>query len=252
MKKYVYSEAKQVVVCGDIHGEFRGMVYNMCDRFHMSDTLLIVAGDCGFGFERIGCYEEIYQRVVRKLRKYNNWLVFVRGNHDDPSYFNEEKLSHNRFRCVPDYSVIEVCDRNILCVGGGISIDRKLRKEANVRLKLKGVACYWPDESPVYDPVEIEIISKYCSIDTVVTHTAPSFCPLHDKHGISSWITKDSDLSIDLDEERKLMDQIYCDLLKYHHPLKRWYYGHFHESATTHVDNVVFKMLDINEMSELR
>ena len=58
-------------------------------------------------------------------------------------------------------------------------------------------------------------------------------------------------MSIDLDEERKLMDQIYCDLLEYLHPLKRWYYGHFHESATTHVDNVVFKMLDINEMSEL-
>ena len=90
MKKYVYSEAKQVVVCGDIHGDFRGMVYNMCDRFHMYDTLLIVAGDCGFGFEKIGYYEAIYQRVVRKLRNYNNWVVFVRGNHDDPSYFNEE------------------------------------------------------------------------------------------------------------------------------------------------------------------
>ena len=28
-------------------------------------------------------------------------------------------------------------------------------------------------------------------------------------------------------------------------------YGHFHESATTHIDNVIFKMLDIEEMCKL-
>ena len=47
------------------------------------------------------------------------------------------------------------------------------------------------------------------------------------------------------------MDQIYFELIKYNHQLERWYYGHFHESATTHIDNVIFKMLDIEEMCEL-
>ena len=47
------------------------------------------------------------------------------------------------------------------------------------------------------------------------------------------------------------MDQIYSELIKYNHPLEHWYYGHFHESATSHIDNVIFKMLEIEEMCEL-
>ena len=175
----------------------------------------------------------------------------MRGNHDDPSYFNEEKVSYERFRCVPDYSVINVCGRNILCVGGAVSIDRKYRRTANLRLERRGVACYWPDELPVLDLSIIEKISESCSIDTIVTHTAPSFCPLQDKHGVRAWLLSDPELFGDLDKERDIMDQIYYELIKYKHPLEHWYYGHFHESAATNIDNIIFKMLDIEEMCEL-
>ena len=98
----------------------------------------------------------------------------------------------------------------------------------------------------------IETISESCSIDTIVTHTAPSFCPLQDKHGVRSWLLQDPELFDDLDKERSIMDQIYSELIKYNHPLERWYYGHFHESATTHIDNAIFKMLDIEEMCVVR
>ena len=104
MKKYVYSEAKEVVVCGDNY------------------------------------YTTLYNRLAGRLCKANNWVVFVRGNHDDPSYFNEEKVNYERFRCVPDYSVINVCGRNVLCVGGAVSIDRKYRRTANLKLERRGVA----------------------------------------------------------------------------------------------------------------
>ena len=52
MKIFEYNEAKQVVVCGDIHGAFETMVFKACVQYGMTDTLIIVAGDCGFGFER--------------------------------------------------------------------------------------------------------------------------------------------------------------------------------------------------------
>ena len=251
MKKYVYSEAKEVVVCGDIHGAFETLIYKACVQYSMTDTVIIVAGDCGFGFERPNYYTTLYNRLAGRLSKANNWVVFVRGNHDDPSYFNEEKVNYERFRCVPDYSVINVCGRNILCVGGAVSIDRKYRRAANVRLELKEVACYWPDGLPVFDLSIIETISESCSIDTVVTHTAPSFCPLRDKHGVRFWLLQDPELSDDLDKERDIMNQIYYELIKYKHPLEHCYYGHFHESATTNIDNIIFKMLYIEEMCEL-
>ena len=49
MKIFEYNEAKQVVVCGDIHGAFETMVFKTCVQYGMTDTLVIVAGDCGFG-----------------------------------------------------------------------------------------------------------------------------------------------------------------------------------------------------------
>ena len=72
MKKYVYSEAKQVVVCGDIHGAFATLVYKSCVQYSMTDTVIIVAGDCGFGFEKPNYYTTLYNRLSGRLRKANN------------------------------------------------------------------------------------------------------------------------------------------------------------------------------------
>ena len=62
-----YTDVKNVVVCGDIHGAFEEMVYKLCVRYGMKDTLLIVAGDCGFGFEKPGYYEQIFTKVSHRL-----------------------------------------------------------------------------------------------------------------------------------------------------------------------------------------
>jgi len=47
----VESDKKKVVVCGDIHGEFETLVYNLKIN-NITDSLIIVAGDCGFGFHK--------------------------------------------------------------------------------------------------------------------------------------------------------------------------------------------------------
>ena len=65
--KYDYPDVKNIVVCGDIHGAFVEMVFKLCVWYGMKDTLLIVAGDCGFGFEKPGYYEQIFTKVSRRL-----------------------------------------------------------------------------------------------------------------------------------------------------------------------------------------
>ena len=122
-----YPEAKGVVVCGDIHGAFEEMVFKLCVRYGKTDTLLIVAGDCGFGFEKPGYYEQIFTKVSRRLTKASNWVVMIRGNHDDPAYFQEQRIHHERFRSIPDYSIVTSCGHTILCIDGAISIDRTYR-----------------------------------------------------------------------------------------------------------------------------
>ncbi len=49
---YDFPDCKCLVICGDIHGDFNLLVNKVCVQYQMKDTLVIVAGDCGFGFER--------------------------------------------------------------------------------------------------------------------------------------------------------------------------------------------------------
>ena len=116
--------AKNIIVSGDIHGEFNTLVFKLCVRYQMRDTLLIIAGDCGFGFEKPGYYTNMLKENSGRLSKANNWIVFVRGNHDNPAYFNGKTFAYKRMIAVPDYTVIQACGKSILCIGGGISIDR--------------------------------------------------------------------------------------------------------------------------------
>lgn len=255
MNIFNYPDVKTVIVCGDIHGDFKGIVHKLCVQYGCTDTLLIVAGDCGFGFKKPGYYEQIYSHVAGKLRKANNHIVFVRGNHDDPAYFAEERVAHQRWRCVPDYSVIQACGHGILCIGGATSIDRQIRKDEIARMRDRGnaqKAYWWPDEVPEFRPEEIDSIFEEIRIDTVVTHTAPSFCETAgwNKSDLTAWATRDPSLLCDVDKERATMDEIYEQIAVWH-CVKRWFYGHFHRSWCGEREHILFTLLDIEEFKEI-
>ena len=253
MEPYTYPEAKQVIVCGDIHGDFGPLVDKLCIRYGCRDTLLIVAGDCGFGFEKPGHYQAVYSRLARKLIKANNWIAFVRGNHDDPSYFEEKKIETKHWRTVPDYSVIRAAGHDILCVGGAISLDRTLRIQQDKETARKLTAQYWENEPPVFRPERIDTLPADLRIDTVVTHTAPSRCEFTSNLEIQIWAKEfhDTDLLRDCEQERKALDMLEEKLKSNGHPLRNWYYGHFHASWTKTMDGTTFNMLDIMEFKEI-
>jgi len=93
MRTFNYTDAKCIVICGDIHGDFEEMMFKLCVQYGMTDTLLIVAGDCGFGFERPGYYEQIFTKVSRRLTKANNWIAMIR------SLIPPRRLATGRMRC---------------------------------------------------------------------------------------------------------------------------------------------------------
>ena len=47
-----FPDAKNIIVSGDIHGDYNHLIFKLCSQYQMRDTVLIVAGDCGFGFEK--------------------------------------------------------------------------------------------------------------------------------------------------------------------------------------------------------
>ena len=47
------------------------------------------------------------------------------------------------------------------------------------------------------------------------------------------------------------MDDIYNYLYTKNHPLRYWYYGHFHESWHEQINDTMFHLLDIMELREI-
>lgn len=253
---FLFPKAKGIVVSGDIHGDFNALVYKCCIQYEMKDTLIIVAGDCGFGFERQGYYENLYKRNRERLSKANNWLVMIRGNHDNPAYFNDYPIHHTRWMTLPDYSVIKACGHTILCLGGATSIDRTYRMDSQYyhlpqKDKPLEPSTYWHGEQPVFDMAKLDAVNEKCAIDTVVSHTAPSFCQLISHNFLNVWATHDEALIEDVKKERIVMDRLYNYLIYMNHPLRYWFYGHFHQSWHQELDEVQYNMLDIMELREL-
>ena len=261
-----YTSVKNNVYCvGDIHGEFDGFIHYI-KTHNMNDSVIIVCGDIGMGFHKLAYYDVALTKINNAAEKLNSDVYFFRGNHDDPSYFNGKEFILSNVKLIPDYSVIEVngeTPMNLLCVGGGISIDRSYRivnrrndimvyslyhpyaskEEAETNVP----QTYWENEPPIFDPLLLdEIKENGINIDVVCAHSCPSFCDPTHKYGIEGWLERDEKLGEDIDSERKVMDSIYNKLLEDGHPLQKWFYGHFHRSNTEVINNVTFIMLNMN------
>lgn len=256
-----FPEVKSVVVCGDIHGDFNEVIGKLCLQYQLENTLLIVAGDCGFGFKEMNYYKAVVRRHNKRLNDSNNWVVFVRGNHDNPAYFDGKVINHKRFIAVPDYSIIQENGFTILCVGGAISIDRQYRIKAWQQRKGRFPSSnaqdhlepnyYWENERPILDTGKLAVIGDRFKVDTVITHTAPSFCELQCKMGLDWWCLEDRKLEDDVNAERAIMDRLFQYLKDAKHPIFNWCYGHFHQSWHQNVNGTFFKLLDILEFHQL-
>lgn len=254
-KSYVYPEInpRNVWVCGDSHGQW-GLLEFKIKESGLKDAIIIIAGDCGIGFERPQFYQNVYNRMKKTLTKSNVTVLFVRGNHDNPSFYDGEKINFTYFKAIPDYSIITVGQsdlmKNILCIGGGITIDRMKRIELDRQRNLHTQTpreSYWSDEWPKYKPDIIdEINNDGFEINFVVTHTAPNFAPPVLKNNIEYWLANDINLASDIDKERLILTQIYNHLVKDKHPIEKWFYGHFHQhSIYVSEDSIEFRMLDL-------
>lgn len=249
-----------VCFIGDIHGEFKSF-QGLMKYTNFRDTAYLICGDCGFGFEKKEYYSQIFNKLSRTASKMNCEFIFIRGNHDSREFFDKQIINRKCFKTIPDYSVIQTPNHNILCVGGAISVDRTYRwslQDANAMKYARYHRCsineakklckkvYWDNESCYYDEEKLsELKLNDIKIDIVCTHTGPSFIKPFGKENIEYWLLNDETLEKEITEEREIIDKIYHKLKEDEHPLNYWFYGHFHFHNSEYVDNTKFIMLDM-------
>lgn len=218
---------------GDNHGDYQ-IMQNLIDLHDIKDCYFVHVGDGGEGFVHLEKQLRQFAYLNDFFRARNINYMSIRGNHSDPFYFKQDsRVNMSHFELIEDYTVMEHKGKLVQFIGGAISIDRTHRTEGT---------SYWKEEVVVLDE------SKCQKVDVLITHTAPSFCfPQQFNEIVYGWARRDSSLIADLNHERLLMDKIF-DICKPSLHL----YGHFHSSVTEMINGCTHKLLDINEIWELK
>jgi len=227
-------ETNPVYIIGDIHGQF-ARLKNLVFQNNIKDCTLICVGDFGIGFKRkYGANVDDCIVLNTFFAKRNIVFMTIRGNHDDPIFFNdaEKRINLSHVKLLPDYYSETINGEKFLFVGGAVSIDRRLR-ENNVS--------YWSNEAFVLDT------NRVTACDVLITHSAPSWVGPYDKSAIASWTQKDASLWEECMQER----QDHNALISLCKPRKS-YHGHFHCNGMAHADGCLATILNIEEIKEHR
>lgn len=228
-------QERDLYFVGDIHQEWKLLVYDLVNRYDIKDANVVIVGDVGYGFCKKVYYDNLYKKLHDRLEKNNICIYGLAGNHDDRSWFIEEN-SYPRFKFLKDHETIKLSGKSIYPIFGATSIDDDWRKRYNEKMEKYGSSkrVWWETE---------DIVKKYKDlpgkVDIIASHTAPlSFDPVITRLDGESEETYLRDL-----ENRKYLDYVFrnirCDY---------WIFGHFHHSYTGSLENTIYKCLDINEL----
>ena len=272
MKVYDFSQVTNVKIYGNIYGDIDGLMNMIFDeekyrqrgykprRSQQSkkmtqqiDKLCIVCGDTNIGFKNSIFYRDKFDFFNSSLSSFGVVVLFIRGNHDNPSYFNGENFNFSNIKTIEDYSIVKVFgNNNILCIGGGWSCDKSWRKEQEERInKFRSDTSFkkklfWDDERPIYDEEKLnEIFKEKINISFVCSHDCPSFVgkECHKTEidtMIDQWSKNDDSLLEYVAESQESLDKVYDFLLSHKNNIVKWYYSHYHVNKTEKIGNTEF------------
>lgn len=261
-----YNEIPAVYAIGDIHGEFKGLKHWL-KTYGLTNAGVICCGDVGLGFDGLAKTKIDLQPLEKYCSENNVHCFFIRGNHDNPAWYKEDKLGFEHIHPVKDYTILSFAKMNVLCIGGAVSIDRKLRQEAfkediynNMRkkhytsyeiAKAHTKQYWWEDEAVVYNENALnDIAGNKIKIDVVCSHASPSFCYPLTSSRLQDWCAVDETLENDVKEDRENLTKVFTFLKEHNNKPQKWFYGHYHEYNTDVNEGCTFILLDMARQSK--
>lgn len=211
-------DQRDLLFVGDIHGSY-GVLAQLAQQ--VEDTVIFQVGDFGAGFLHPNSFAYEMNHLAQIAARGGNVIVAIRGNHDEPCYFDNRHYS-NRVHLLRDNQIVGAADHKLFVCGGAISVDRVDREDGK---------SWWKKELVVVDQ---QIVVQLRGITGVVTHTCPSSFPCIEFGGKSSLVeyyaNRDDKLRDDLVQEQDLLQKLYDDVTK-HNQIEFWVHGHFHEAG---------------------
>jgi len=214
---------------GDHHGVWSN-VFSKITKHTLENCILFSVGDVGIGFQSRSAEIEHTKKLNHLFSEKNIHFLAIRGNHDDPSYFNgPNRINLSNFQLLPDYTLLSHNGLTLLGIGGATSIDRCERWPGT---------SYWFDEGIL---VQSHLLQK---ADILATHTAPLQCfPQGHNQIVHHWAQKDPQLLEDLRTERHILQEMFEKIQPQHH-----FYGHFHDSHRETIGGCHHVLLNIYEL----
>jgi len=244
----------RLFVVGDTHGNNLQLANHLLpDLPKESKKAILHVGDFGIGFSsHVGELDNM-AHLDRKLKKNNVFLYVIRGNHDNPAYFDTNNKFHqdmdslSNIVLIPDHTLLslEFVNNNtqrIYCMGGAVSVDRTKRTPS------KGY--WWNEIVPQLIDEELEKIPS--DIDIVLTHTSPKGVFPVTQNNIQGWLARDYNLEYDLQIELDRITEVF-DWLRAKNPDGFvHFYGHFHASNVEFIEEYKHQLLNIDELIEVK
>lgn len=233
------NEERLLLFCGDIHGSLKKIIWKLSIQLGLSNVSLVIAGDFGAGFGSPKALDVLYDSVKDRLEKYNINIYAIRGNHDDPSYFDGNH-DYPRLKLLEDHKIYEIEGKRIYTIGGAHSIDQDWRIEANQLEENYGSSkrYWWPNEHIVE---KMEGLPS--NVDIIISHESPlSFKPVTVRE-----IDNNYSLWEKIVKSRKYLDHVLKEVRT-----DWWIHGHYHTSTSGNYGSVKYRGLDIEEIFEIR
>jgi hypothetical protein len=253
---------EHLMLLGDTHGNNMQIAPQLLMKYGLNNKdpkAIVHVGDFGVGFSTYkGDLDKLYI-LNDRLKKYNTFLYVIRGNHDNPEWFNNPEYMETIINdevienviLLPDHTLLmlELEGREepikIYCNGGAYSIDRILRTQGK---------SYWSDES--FKQLSGDQLAEIpVDLDIIVTHTRPIGIWPIDKSNIQHWLLKDMALDRDIEEEGTYVRRMF-DSIKENQDSFLHFYGHFHKSNKESFEfdgkSYVHQCLDIDELVEVK
>lgn len=214
-------------VVGDVHGQYKELVFRITQKYKIQDANILVLGDFGIGFNKT--MPDLYKWSEEKLKKNNIEIDVLRGNHDNPEYFDGEH-DYPRLRFLKDHEVYNFADHDVYIIGGANSTDLVytdlLGREKH---RIQGVD-WWKEE----DIIKKDKSHLPLRVDIIATHAAPlAFDPIIKRDDQTSEQQYEKIL-----EERKYLDQVLKEV-----NADYWYYGHYHSSFSGSYGKLLYRCL---------